>query len=31
MNKWGKYADYYECDDYRDNNCCFLNYGIHSI
>lgn len=29
MNKWGKCADYYECDDYHDNNCCFLNYGIH--
>jgi len=29
MNKWGKYADYYECDDYHGNDYCFLNYGIH--
>ena len=31
MNKWGKYADYYSCNDYHGNKCCFLKYGIPSI
>ena len=23
INKWGKYADYYDCGGYHGNRCCF--------